>query len=167
MGKSRKSEWTGQKFLPWVIGRFWGGFPGTLRAWKIYIFFFRLHSYQDEQILLSLVLQFANIRLHLGCEVDRKRKLRSSAFREAREDWMFCSPLSLWEKRRPFPPSLHISPWQPVFHLRRDHVYLMTPIKLSHILSKWYLSNTYNHFPKISFPIPHTSRKQKEKKPSF
>lgn len=103
---------------------------------NLHFFFIRLHSYQDEQILLSLVLQFANIRLHLGCEVDRKRKLRSSAFREAREDWMFCSPLSLWEKRRPFPPSLHISPWQPVFHLRRDHVYLMTPIKLSHILSK-------------------------------
>lgn len=54
------------------------------------------------------------------------------------------------------------------FHLWRElHIYLMTPIKLSHILSKWYLSNTCNHFPKISFPIPHTSENKKEKKPSF
>jgi len=76
---------------------------------------------------------------------------------------MFCSLLSLWEKQCPFPPSLHISLWWPIFHLWRDlHIYLMTPIKLSHILNKWYLSNTYNHFPKISFPIPLTSRKQKE-----
>lgn len=38
MGKSRKSERTGQKFLPWVIGRFWGDFQALWGLEKFMFF---------------------------------------------------------------------------------------------------------------------------------